>query len=113
MSMMFVRRHSPIEIENETHSLLLIDYLTAAADIVDFADYSNNETITHKLGINLIWGIYFLFLIFLKFLFSKIKFKPKALVMISSIQFSVILSASIKIKEISKGNNLIEHFFFG
>jgi hypothetical protein len=77
MSMIFVRRHSPIEIENETHSLLLIDYLTAAADIVDFADYNNNETITHKVGINLIWGIYFLFLIFLKFYFQKLNLNLK------------------------------------
>ena len=59
MSMIFVRRHSPIEIQNETHSLLLIDYLTAAADIVDFADYSNKEKVTKIVGINLIWGKFF------------------------------------------------------
>ena len=56
MSMIFVRRHSPIEIENETHSLLLIDYLTAAADIVDFTDYSYNVKVAHNNGIHLIWG---------------------------------------------------------
>ena len=56
MSIIFVRRHSPIEIENGTHSLLLIDYLTAAADIVDFTDYSHNESVSHHNGIHLVWG---------------------------------------------------------
>ncbi len=60
MSMIFVRRHSPIEILNETHSLLLIDYLTAAADIVDFAEYSNKDKVTKSVGINLIWSNNFL-----------------------------------------------------
>ena len=48
MTIIFVRRHSPMEVQNETHSILLINYLTAAADIVDFADYSNYEIITHS-----------------------------------------------------------------
>jgi hypothetical protein len=57
MVIIFARRHTPLLIKNELHSLLLIDYLTAAADIVDFAEYSNNELITESVGIDLIWGI--------------------------------------------------------
>ena len=56
MVMIFARRHTPLLIKNELHSLLLIDYLTAAADIVDFAEYSTNELITESVGIDLIWG---------------------------------------------------------
>lgn len=56
MIMIFSRRHTPLLIKNELHSELLIDYLTASADIVDFADYSNNELIVESFGINLIWG---------------------------------------------------------
>ena len=56
MTIIFVRRHSPIQIQNETHSLLLISYLTAAADIVDFADYSNHEIISQHVGIEIIWS---------------------------------------------------------
>lgn len=61
MVMIFVRRHSPIKAQNETHSLLLIAYLSAAADIIDFAEYSNSEIVSHKVGINLIWGGYIYF----------------------------------------------------
>ena len=57
MVIIFSRRHTPIIIKNEIHSILLIDYLTAAADIVDFAEYANNEIITFNYGINIIWGI--------------------------------------------------------
>ena len=56
MTIIFVRRHSPMEVKNETHSLLLINYLTAAADIVDFADYSNYEIIIREVGISFIWS---------------------------------------------------------
>ena len=56
MTIIFVRRHSPMEVQNETHSILLINYLTAAADIVDFADYSNYEIITNQVGIKFIWS---------------------------------------------------------
>ena len=45
MTIIFVRRHS----------LLLISYLTAAADIVDFADYSQNEVVSEGVGIEIIW----------------------------------------------------------
>jgi hypothetical protein len=58
MIMIFSRRHTPLLIKNELHSELLIDYLTASANIVDFADYSNNELIVESFGINLIWGKY-------------------------------------------------------
>jgi len=38
-----VRRHSPIKAFNETHLVLLVFYLSAAADIVDFAEYIKYE----------------------------------------------------------------------
>jgi len=41
---------------NEMHSILLVDYLTAAADIVDFAEYSNYGVIAESIGVHLIWG---------------------------------------------------------
>ena len=59
MIIIFSRRHTPIVIKNELHSILLIDYLTAAADIVDFAEYSNSELIGETVGIDLIWGIFY------------------------------------------------------
>lgn len=53
-----VRRHSPIQANNETHSFLLICYLSAAADIIDFADYNKHDIIIHVIGNHLIWGFY-------------------------------------------------------
>jgi len=34
----------------------LVGYLSAAADIVDFAEYSNKEEITNIIGVDTIWG---------------------------------------------------------
>lgn len=54
-----VRRHSPIKAFNETHSVLLVFYLSAAADIVDFAEYSKYEIlIKGHGGVNLIWSLF-------------------------------------------------------
>ena len=41
---------------------LLYGYLTAAADIVDFAENSSNETIAEKFGIDFTWGMNFFYL---------------------------------------------------
>ena len=42
--------------KNEFHSNLLVDQLSTAADIFDFAEYSHDEEISHIFGLDLIWG---------------------------------------------------------
>lgn len=91
MTIIFVRRHSPIKVSNETHSLLLISYLTAAADIVDFADYSQNEVVSEGVGIEIIW----------------------ILVMLSSVQFSFALTAKRYINYANVGFKSFSDFLFG
>ena len=61
----FSRRWTPILMIQKSHLILLVGYLSAAADIVDFADYSNKEEITKLLGVNTIWGLKAYFELFL------------------------------------------------
>ena len=55
-AVIFARRWTPILISRKSHLLLLVGYLSAAADIVDFAEYSNKEEITNIIGVDTIWG---------------------------------------------------------
>lgn len=55
-TIILARRYTPIEISIKSHMTLLVGYLTAAADIVDFAENSSNETITEKFGVDFTWG---------------------------------------------------------
>lgn len=51
------RRYTPISISDKSHSILLIGYITAAADIVDFADYNNDGKIINSLSVvDFIWS---------------------------------------------------------
>ena len=43
-------------LNRKLHSTLLAVFLSAAADIVDFVEYANNETIVSKIGIHPIFG---------------------------------------------------------
>ena len=56
-AVIFSRRWTPILISKRSHLLLLVGYLSAAADIVDFAEYSNKEEITHIISVDIIWSI--------------------------------------------------------
>ena len=38
------------------HFILLVRYVAAAIDIVDFAGYSKDQKITGAYGIDVIWG---------------------------------------------------------
>jgi hypothetical protein len=55
-AVIFARRWTPILISQKSHLLLLVGYLSAAADIVDFAEYSNKEDTTNTIGVDTIWG---------------------------------------------------------
>lgn len=57
-----VRRHTPVPLSDKYHSILLVSYITAAADIVDFSEYHNNSEAVHSLkGVTIIWGITIIF----------------------------------------------------
>ena len=51
-------------LNHKLHSTLLAVFLSAAADIVDFVDYANEEIIVEKIGVHMIFGkkVYFIFL---------------------------------------------------
>ena len=55
-AIIIARRYTPISIGVRCHLTLLVGYLTAAADIVDFAEHSKNEAITNAYGVDLIRG---------------------------------------------------------
>ena len=50
------RRFTSISISPRMHFILLVRYVAAAIDIVDFAGYSKDQKITGAYGIDVIWG---------------------------------------------------------
>ena len=41
--------------KNEFHSFFLVDQLSTAADIFDFAEYYHDKEVSHMVGLDLIW----------------------------------------------------------
>ena len=81
-----------MSIKKKTHSLLIIGLLTAAADVIDFSDYLNDDEIAKVISRNLTWS----------------------LLAISSIQFSFVLTATKKINYEKIGlKSYFLDFFFG
>jgi len=53
---MISKRLTPVNIHKKVHSLLYIGLISTAADIVDFAEYSEDHEIVRKYGVDFIWG---------------------------------------------------------
>ncbi len=61
VAIMISKRFTPIYIHKKLHSSLYIILISTAADIVDFAEYSNDHEIVNHYGVDFIWGILFFF----------------------------------------------------
>lgn len=61
ITVILIRNITPVakNLNKKAHSQLLALFLSAAADVVDFVEYANEEEITHEIGIHSIFGIYF------------------------------------------------------
>lgn len=68
---MISKRFTPIYIHKKLHSSLYIILISTAADIVDFAEYSNDHEIVNHYGVDLIWGIFNIFIIVFSSFFKK------------------------------------------
>ena len=62
ISVISIRYLTPFSdnLNHKLHSTLLAVFLGAAADIVDFVEYANEETIVKKIGVHAIFGEYYL-----------------------------------------------------
>lgn len=45
------------KLTRKDHANLIAFFLTSAADVIDFVEYSQETEITHKIGVHLIYGI--------------------------------------------------------
>ncbi len=55
-----MRKATPFNRKNISHighAQMCLNYLAAAADLVDFMEYGNNDHILEKIGLNAIYGI--------------------------------------------------------
>ena len=51
------RRFMPLRMPSKSHTSLMIDYISAAADIIDFVEFVNEETIFNDNQVNPVYSI--------------------------------------------------------
>lgn len=48
----------PLRMQSKSHTFLMTDYISAAADIIDFAEFVNEEAVFNDNQINLVYSNY-------------------------------------------------------